>query len=367
MSIRVDQRTLHFERDDEALQEARDGRAAWLDQQLELARLFRRIDAKAAFVPAGCSSVASFASHIGYEGRLARELSQLGYALEAEADLEQLLRDNEIGFAAACAIGRIHRDPELLDPDDEWIQWARFERLADLNRRIDRRVETVRQGRRADIHFSAHVTSRVAANVSRCRTIASRKAGRMLTNGQLLDLFATGYLLQHDALEQDVRTWGKGSGLRRLPPTETRPGDRTIPAEVTRALEERSGGVCEFGSCAHPAREICHLRPHAEGSGREVQDLAQGCHLHHTAYDAGLIRFLGWTSAEDAEGAGLPAFLVVETNDILRPKPRPKQGGGTQPVEELPTWLVRALDERERKRLRRANGSDTKPRPPGPN
>ena len=90
--------------------------------------------------------MAELASRRGYDGPRARDLCRLGYALAAEPTLEERLRANEIGFPAACALGRIYADPLLLAPGDEWIHWARFERLVDLRRRIQQRVETVRQG-----------------------------------------------------------------------------------------------------------------------------------------------------------------------------------------------------------------------------
>jgi hypothetical protein len=350
MATRVDRRTVHFESDEEALAEVADRRADWLEQEFAFARLFCRIDRQAAFVPAGCSSVQELASRRGYSTRHVRDLTRLGHALAGEPELEALLRANEIGFDVACALGRIHRDPDLPRPDDEWVQWARFERLAELNRRIRQRIEEVRQGCRDVRPWNAHVTARTAENLLRCRQIASQKAGRLLTHGQLLDVLSTGYLLDEDVAEREGH--GPGTGTRRLPPTAERPYDRTIPAEVVRALEERSGGLCEFGSCERPAMETCHLEPHRDGSGREVENLVRGCRLHHKAFDAGLIRFLGWTRSEDELGAGLPAFRVEESNEILRPKPRPHAGSrlGQEP-DGPPAWLLRALPARHRGRL----------------
>ena len=349
MQMRVDQRTIRFERDDEALAEVEARREGWLDQELGLARLFCRIDLKAAYVPASCGSVKELASRRGYDATRAQDLCLLGYALEAEPELEVLLRANEIGFAAALALGRVYQDPLFLEPEDEWVRWARFERLTDLKRRIRRRVESVRQGRRADVAWSAHVTARTAENLARCRQVASQKAGLLLTNGQLLDVVSTAYLLENDELEQEERA-------RRLPPTQERPYERTIPAEVARALEERSGGLCEFGSCERLALETCHLVAHREGSGREVEDLVRGCRLHHKLFDAGRIRFLAFTRSDDPFGAGLPVFLALETNELLQPKPRPKPGSTAVTEEEQPEWLLRALGTRLRRRLARLLG-----------
>ena len=217
MKRRVDQRTLHYEPDHEALAEVERRRADWLEQQLALARLFCRIDRRAAFFPAGCSSVAELASRRGYDGPRARELCRLGYALAAEPALAGLLRANADHLPRRLR-HRAHPPGSawLLAPDDEWIRWARFERLCDLRRRIRRRVESVRQQRPADRPFCAYVTARVAEKVERCREVASQRAGVMLTHGQLLDVLATAYLLEHDALEHGdlERGAGAGSGTR---------------------------------------------------------------------------------------------------------------------------------------------------------
>ena len=250
----------------------------------------------------------------------------------------------------------------MVRPGDDWVAWARWERLPDVRRRVRERVETVRQGEVADVPFTGYVTARTSANLARCREIASRKAGVMLTNGQLLALFSTGYLLEHDVATSPPaqhpspvigRPGGVGTGKRQLPATDERPNERTVPAQVIRALEERSGGLCEFGACDRPAQEVCHLVPHADGSGREVEDLVHGCHRHHIAYDGGLIRFMGWTRADDPLGADLPVFRVVETREVLQPKPRPTGGPA---VEDASPWLLRALGRRLRLRLERRGG-----------
>jgi hypothetical protein len=126
-------------------------------------------------------------------------------------------------------------------------------------------------------------------------------------------------------------------------PTLERPHDRRVPAEVARAIEERSGGLCEFGSCERVSTELCHLVPHREGSGREVTDLVQGCRPHHKAYDAKLLEFLGWTDDK------LPCFIVQETREILEPKPRP----AARDPAERPDWLLKAIGRRSHGRGRK--------------
>jgi len=112
---------------------------------------------------------------------------------------------------------------------------------------------------------------------------------------------------------------------------------------------------CEFGGCPEPYAQHCHLKPHAEGSGREARDLVHGCKIHHKLYDAGLIRFLAWT--ED----GRPLFYDDEGGDFLRPKPLPEERDSAA----VPPWMLKALSKRLRRKYERLKKVwDAKPKPP---
>ena len=115
----LDQRTITYERDDDAIRELERRQPAWLAGEIALARLFVRIDRKAAYIPSGCASVEELAARKGYDGFRVRELLRLGYALEGEPALEDAVRKGEITFQAGCEIGRIYRDPELIDDKDD--------------------------------------------------------------------------------------------------------------------------------------------------------------------------------------------------------------------------------------------------------
>jgi hypothetical protein len=175
-----------------------------------------------------------------------------------------------------------------------------------------------------------------AEDFDRARAVASRKAGRALTRGELIKVLSADYLAHCDPDAAEPRE-------RRMPQTSTRPRDRGVPAEVSRAIGQRSGGLCEFGGCTRPAEQLCHLTPHANGSGREVTDLVDGCKGHLRAYDAGLIRWAGWTNDR------LPTFLVDRTNELMRPKSKPA------PLrwEAWPDWVCKALSEGAKRKLAR--------------
>ena len=178
--------------------------------------------------PRAAAPSPELASRRGYDGPRARELCRLGYALAAEPAL---------GGAAARQPDRLPRRlRHRSHPPGPGPPRAR-RRVGPLGAlraasptcgaASAQRVESVRQGRPADRPLSAYVTARTAEKVDRCRQIASQKAGVMLTNGQLLDVLSTGYLLENDVLERE----GHGPGRpghpapaadRRAPP---RPDD----------------------------------------------------------------------------------------------------------------------------------------------
>ena len=321
----LDARRTRGERDDDALALLRGGQGAWIDGELRLARLLHRIDAKAAFVYDGGASMREYGERCGYDPDRVDDLLLLGYALVGEPRLEEALRAGKVGWVSARTLGRIYRDPRLLREGDDWLGWASSLSIRDLRKRVRERVESVFQEAPAVHTFAVAMSEETKDEVEVSRRIALRKARQRLTNGQLLRVLATTYNDLFDPLRKDRKR-------RRMPPTSEQPHARGVPAEVVRAIHERSGGLCEFGPCERVAEELCHLTPHAEGSAREVKDLVHGCHRHHSQLDAGILRFLGWTDDDR------PSFLVAASLEILLPKPAPENGY----APPRPEWLVRA-------------------------
>ncbi len=219
----------------------------------------------------------------GFDGARGRQLLMLGYALERLPGLEEEVRAGGISFAAAILLGDVFVDPErYLEAGDDWLDLARSLRVGALRRRVGRRLAARRHvAPESDVTtFVAHVGPDAADDLRACRRIAKKKAECAIDNGQLLAVLAYAYRARWDPTRKEPRP-------RRLPPTEERPGDREVPAEVVRAIRRRSGGLCEVGLCTRVAAELCHVRPHADGSGREAKDLFDGCVVHHKNYDAG--------------------------------------------------------------------------------
>ena len=335
MKHEVDRRQIVYERDDEAVARLEELRGPWLDLMIELARLFMRVDSKAFFIAFSCSSIAQFGSLRKFDGAMARDLAYLGYALEGEPELEAMLRDGRVLYATACELGRVYERKELIEPEDDWLQWAWIEPHNKVRRRIRERLEAGRQ--RVDkakvTTYSAAVTEDTRNDLEHCREVATRKANKPLSKGQTLAILSKSYLLGQDPTYTPTRA-------RRMPPTDENLYDRGVASDVVKAILERSGGKCEFGACGRVMQQFCHLSPHADGSPREAQDLVGGCSLHHKAYDLGWIRFL--RHSQD----GQPVFYCEQTHEFLIPLGPPD----ARELDDLPEWMSRAMEPRLRRR-----------------
>ncbi len=329
----VDRRCLRYEPDPEALATAARLQPGWRRRKFRLARLFVRIDRKAAYLETRAASFREFAARAGYDPEEAQQTMLLGYAFE-EPGLEEALMQGEITWSAACAIGQIHRGPDLWREEDTWLAWATTEPFTAFSRRVRERREAVRQRSRIR-WWMAGIAAETKDLLARCRTLASGRAKRALTNGQLLRILATAFVLDADPSMLPP-------GLRRMRPTVLDPDRRGVAAETLAGVFRRSGGLCEFGQCDRPAVHLCHVRPHREGSAREAEDLVHGCAVHHKLYDLGRIRLVGWTAD------GRPIFEVRHPDgrvERLEPKPRPEDRRRAW----LPRWVTLGLGPRMRR------------------
>ncbi len=336
MEFRVDRRTIEAEPDEEAIEALRGMREGWLEQTLSLARLLQRIDRKHAYRLHSAVSVQELAGRMGYDRERARLHMLLGWALGGDPRIEKALRENTMSFSSAYVVGEVFRRPELKKEGEDWFEMADQTRVSDLRRLVRRRKEEIRQGDPLIRTHSAEVTAAAKEKLDRCQEVASQRAKEMLTQGQTLDVVATSYLLLADPLYS-------AEGIRRMEDTARNLSGRGVPEATTRAVLCRSGGLCEVGQCDRPAVELCHIRPHRDGSPREKEDLFGGCYGHHTTFDLGWLVHAGWSATQ------LPRFAVSATGEILEPKPRP------WPLVpgEGPAWLRRALPRGGRRVLRR--------------
>ena len=304
MMIETDRRQLKGERDVEAETLIQEGQAEFLELQLRLAKLFARFNERAGFLFHGCASLEEYAVRAGYDGRQATFLLNLGKTLLAAPEFEEGIRAGEIPLSNAATLGRIVSNPAYVRPGDDWARVAQHGSFTQVVRDTRRRVAEVEQRDTSLTEVSVYVHGEVKDDFERARVIASRKERRTLDDGQTFKRVVDHYL---DSFDPQRRA----PGTRRLGDTNGIADSRYVPAEVQRAIRERSGGRCEFDeSCPHRIHlQLVHLHPHAKGSGREAEDLVEGCNRHHTMYDAGCIRFKGWKD-------GKPVFEPIPVDEL---------------------------------------------------
>jgi hypothetical protein len=174
---------------------------------------------------------------------------------------------------------------------------------------VRQRLEETAQGAGPLVSMTVHVTERTREEFHRARVLASREAAVPLTDGQTLTRLVSFYLDRRDERR-------RAQGTRRVGPTSAAPDERYIPAESRREVLARSHDRCEVPGCALDTfLEFAHVVSHADGSGREPEDLLRLCHVHHTQFDADVLLFAGWRDGRPVfrttDGAELTAGLAV--------------------------------------------------------
>jgi hypothetical protein len=210
--------------------------------------------------------------------------------LSAAPTIEDRVRTGALSTDNASQLARLRRELGGLSDEEQ----ARWSRLAETTRpwtfrtMVGKAIEEAKQGKPTK-RFEAFVTESALADFRRAKDVASRRAKRRLSDGQVFAL-----LVRRFVEAEDTRYVGEKK--RRVPHTKLLPGDRFVPAATRRAIEQRGEESCEVGDCSnHMFLELMHIRtPHAEGGAREVEDLAAGCSTHHVLLDAGVIRFVGY-------------------------------------------------------------------------
>jgi hypothetical protein len=212
----------------------------------------------------------------------------------------------------AVAAGQFLRKPDLLRDGEDPVALAMSGSMRQVRWTIRSREEEIAQ-REAVVMLPLAVTVRTRDSFRRAKSLASERAGTMLTEGQTFALVVNRWLDQYDPMR-------RGEGTRRVPDTAGLPGQRYVPKSVRRAVLRRSGGQCEVPGCTRRTfLQLAHDESHASGGSREEENLWNACVVHHTQFDAGLIRICGWQD-------GHPRFCGVEgqlLEDRARIAPQP--------------------------------------------
>jgi hypothetical protein len=265
--------------------------------------------------------------------------------------VEDRVRGRRMPVDNAAQLGRLFRAVGAVPESDrsEWVRAAEVTSPWRFMKLVRQALEDAAQAERT-VSLGLSVTESARDDFRRARELASRRAGRILTEGQAFAVVVRRYVAGED--ERLV-----GTKKRRVGPTEGLPGRRYVPAAVQRAIRKRADDRCEVPGCSHGGfLQLMHVRtPHASGGAREEHDLALGCSTHHVLLDAGVIRFAGWDETAP-DGVRRPRFRAA--NGRLLGVARPYAGdqmrreGGGQVCEPTPSLRRPAPRGRGRARAR---------------
>ena len=273
------------------------------DVEIRAAIALAALDRDRAWSEVGCSSIGHFGERYGIAAERARVLAGAGRALLELPHLEARLRGGHLSLEAAAVVGSVVCRPELLEEDDDWVEWAERVPLKVLRRQVRRREEEARTGGAPVVPVQVFVREDARDDFARAREIASAKAARALTEGETFETVVDHYL---DTFDPDRVP----AGTRRVPDTAMVNG-RYVPMAVRRELDARQGHRCAVPYCDHTIfLEKAHIVAHARGGDREADNLLLLCSWHHEELDAGWISMTGTATK--------PVFLDPQGRDLAR-------------------------------------------------
>lgn len=273
------------------------------DLEIRAAIALAALDRDRAWSEVGCSSIGHFGERYGIAAERARVLAGAGRALLELPHLEARLRGGHLSLEAAAVVGSVVCRPELLEEDDDWVEWAERVPLKVLRRQVRRREEEARTGGAPVVPVQVFVREDARDDFARAREIASAKAARALTEGETFETVVDHYL---DTFDPDRVP----AGTRRVPDTAMVNG-RYVPMAVRRELDARQGHRCAVPYCDHTIfLEKAHIVAHARGGDREADNLLLLCSWHHEELDAGWISMTGTATK--------PVFLDPQGRDLAK-------------------------------------------------
>ncbi len=298
--IRTDRRGIHYEPQPEAERCVEVLSPLVQEMALGLAKALAKVDATAAFFRKSCGSIGQYAAAHGLPASWGFQLRFVGVALGCFAWLEGRIRDGSFSFEQAVELGRLGMVEGALHEGDDWEAY-RFKSLLELRRDVRTRLEETIRKKTGLQRFTVDLTPEGFEEFLRAHTLASRKAKRVLTRGEVIERVVREYVERWDMDRTEP-------GKRRMGCTCC-PKCRTVPMETKRACRSFYGDQCWVPGCTnHIFLESMHVTPNCEGGSQEIENTGLGCSRHHTMFDAGEMWIIGVTSQ------GLPIF---ETKDGL--------------------------------------------------
>jgi len=319
------------------------------------AKALYAFDQAGGFLDEGCASPGEFGARNGFTADEARELWKLGRAIAHVAALELEVLSGRISSRAASRLDRVFSSLGFAGDWEDWLALARTHREAVVSRRIDAWVERVALGD-AIRPLLLHVTQEAYDDFDRARTLVSRTAQRILTEGEVFGVVVGDYVRRHDPRQV-------GEGGRRVGDTCEIAG-RYVPATVRRAVMLRTSDCCAVPGCPNKVfLDFAHVRAHRDGGSREVHNLFRFCSKHHRMFDEGLFT---WTGTVEE-----PVFVDMRGRVMTGPPPesgdpaprgRPWERAKADAADaakaastddadvRAPSWLVGSADEDDEER-----------------
>jgi len=320
MRVRTDRRSREVEPAPEAEVAARRGFLRLARASVETALALAEVERKRSYVRSGYASAHAFARAQGLGPREANRLFSLGRALQAAPELVKPVRSGRVPVESALAVGRVLRERTLsLTPAARasWVAKAFGVAPRELRRQAEKAVEDARQGA-PTLALTFQVTTQGRDAFQRSRRLMSRGQPRTLPEGEVLRRLSLSWLARHDPERRPL------PARRRGPTAGSR--CRYVPRAVVAQLRRRSQGLCEICRVRR-AQEMIHLHTrHADGGGRELEDLGEACWDCHVLADAGVFRF----SHLDAEGR--PHWTDGEGREVREPPPPPYRARPFEPL-----------------------------------
>lgn len=280
-----------------------------VEDEIQMAKLLDAMVEGFAFAALGFSSIGHYGMTLGLSEKRARTLADAGRAFALAPDLEEEVRSGGVTIEAAAALAAILGDSRFAAESEKWRSLAREKTVPALARAIRIAIAEA-DAEQAVEQVTLLVKPEVRDKMGRAREIISNFHG---VSGPVSNEFVVEYTVDYFLEREDPDRVKPGT--RRKGATVNDPS-RAIPAQVKRRIIKKRGRECQVHGCSnHLYLYFCHLEPHANGGGREEENLWIGCFTHHWLFDHDLIKLSG--TAED------PVFKNAAGDLIGRPRPPP--------------------------------------------
>ncbi len=256
------------------------------------------------FSPFRSTTFPLYCESIGLSPQEGRELAAVAEAAEVRPEVFGLVAEGKVSVQKAALVAPLLLDAAMQKPGEDWVAKASSLPHGDLRDLVRQRREEVAQGT-PTVPLRFCVSEKGRDDFGRCWDLASRKAGRGLTEGQAFETVCDDYLERHDPLREAVRLEAKDKAEASLKGkalgTEdlvSSPRSRAIPAFTERSILREFGDRCMVEGCENRRfLDFAHIRPFRLGGRQVPANLIRFCKEHHVQFDEG-----SWRLAPTKDG-----------------------------------------------------------------